>query len=848
MNVVEELKKQVEQAFGEPVLNVKHCQRLSESISDRCGQRISDSTIRRIWGMLGAPRKPSVGTLDLLSRYIGAESWTEFLRMNDGVHLVEENAILWSNGKDYADKASFNTATLVLKKAGVDSKDVVARQCIDDQMDALLESDYMATGVIAPGGYGKSLGIASWVLRSIERKSFKNSIVYFLTGNQIDDIYSSTMSIDKWLSTQVFKTSDNVFTYETVLADRQFILIVDALDEIDSTLSKSENFLSKLVGFISRYSNQPNIKVIVSTRSSIWSRSMVHEVLNNSNASSLWMGLTQGIGDSDFTNLPLLNHKELQEAINNFINKKQKEKKLLVEQLNFMLKETISHPYMLKLFISIYNSSTLRLQSYNDVIDEFISQEIVHSKYSDEKLDIINFLLKEQKYGRNLSPVRKNTLKEVYPIHLRKNGNYFAAYEHLLAYRILSEETIENKFKNLIVQVDFSHSNLRDLLITRYLVEENGGISDDLFLRINREFKDSDLRLRLICNLYSIAYTDNNFEAIKDFHRLPESISRDKEVLKYVINQFRNDKPILSLIVREYSRDTATKQFLTNTMFDFDYLNTSYSKLLEVVLEHAESDNETIYCLAGLAISRAQMLDWDGFRAFSEGLKSLDVDDTCGAYTILVWSIWKVYEAYIFTDGKNVEQLKQQILKAESLFVAKQDASSLSAILFYLEVLPHLLLFKEVELASFVFDAIDKHPSKELLQRDAKLAMLYDLYRFDLMAIVNGMVKLSPMQSYNLEQQVNALSISQSYINRISGYVLLACSYLQQDDKQKFVYYYQTALEICSNAKFKLLEISKVKYLAQILELFNMQAQAKQFRAYSETIVGKGEKRFYEIV
>ena len=846
--MVDELKRRVEQKFGGKVVNVKSCQSLSELIYDRCGARISDSTLRRIWGLLPSPQKPSTSTLDLLSQFIGKKSWADFLNSIEGGKEIGDLSTVWDTAKENAQAISVGTSAFIFKKSGVVLKDVIYRQCIDDQMSALVSSDYMATSIIAPGGYGKSLGIASWVMRNLNRKTFKHSIIYFLTGSQVDDSYSHSMPIDTWISRNLFKVNENVLGSPELFRDRYFIFIVDALDEIDSTMTKSATFFSKVVEFVSKYSGSKSVKVVVTARSSVWGRNLVQEVINNKGASAHWMGLRSAAFDSDTTNMPLLNHKELQDAFNNFINKKSKGRALLVEQLNFMLRETISHPYMLKLFISIYNSSTLKLQNYNDVIDEFISREIAHAKFADENLDIINFMLKKQCYGQNLQPVRKSDLKEIYPIHLRKGGNYFSAYEHLLAFSILSEETVANKFKNLVVQVDFSHSNLRDLLITRYIVEANGGISQDLFIKVDKDYTNSDLRIRLINNLYSIAYSENNFEAIKNFYLLPDTISKDKDILKFIIFQFRNDKPILQLLVQDYCKHSSAKEFLISSYFDFDYLNTSFYKLLELILYSATTKNEKIYCLAGLAISRAQLLDRDGFLAFSEELKDLDIDESCCFYSILIWTIWNVYFAHITNDAALLGDIGKKVARADVLINRNASSNQLSIFHFYLELIPHLILFKNTAGAKAIVELIENHPIKEEMVKDDKLTMLYSLYQMDIKSMENFGFKLTPMQLYSLEQHINTLSISQSYINRVSGYVLLAYSHLQQDDKQTFMSYYHTALEICSNANFKLFEISKLKRLADTLDNFKMQTQAQKFRDYSMTMVNDKNRELYNVV
>jgi len=54
--------------------------KLSESIFDKTGIRLSVSTLKRVWGKVRYDSSPNMGTLNALARYAGFEGWRDFLQ------------------------------------------------------------------------------------------------------------------------------------------------------------------------------------------------------------------------------------------------------------------------------------------------------------------------------------------------------------------------------------------------------------------------------------------------------------------------------------------------------------------------------------------------------------------------------------------------------------------------------------------------------------------------------------------------------------------------------------------------------------------------------------------------
>lgn len=69
------IKQKIENKFGRKVRYAKDCEALSYHINKLSEEKISPSTIMRLFGLKAGETKPRLHTLDLIAHYIGFESW-----------------------------------------------------------------------------------------------------------------------------------------------------------------------------------------------------------------------------------------------------------------------------------------------------------------------------------------------------------------------------------------------------------------------------------------------------------------------------------------------------------------------------------------------------------------------------------------------------------------------------------------------------------------------------------------------------------------------------------------------------------------------------------------------------
>jgi len=72
------LRQAVEETACRKILTPKDFDYLSELIKERLGERVSASTLKRIWGYITSSGMPRHSTLDVLAQFVGKKDWDSF--------------------------------------------------------------------------------------------------------------------------------------------------------------------------------------------------------------------------------------------------------------------------------------------------------------------------------------------------------------------------------------------------------------------------------------------------------------------------------------------------------------------------------------------------------------------------------------------------------------------------------------------------------------------------------------------------------------------------------------------------------------------------------------------------
>jgi hypothetical protein len=87
------IKRQIEERYGRPIRYPKDCEALAVEISSQCKERISPSTVKRIYGFVKGTQEPRLFTLYVLAKYLDCPSWEDLLNKTYKIEIADHPTI-----------------------------------------------------------------------------------------------------------------------------------------------------------------------------------------------------------------------------------------------------------------------------------------------------------------------------------------------------------------------------------------------------------------------------------------------------------------------------------------------------------------------------------------------------------------------------------------------------------------------------------------------------------------------------------------------------------------------------------------------------------------------------------
>lgn len=631
--MIQQLKDSIELKFGRKITYQKDCKSLSECIVSETSHLLSPSTLRRFFGFLATNSNPSRVTLDILSAYCGYSSWDDFWVQNSHTTQYPDSiSSIWETAKQKAKVISQKNVKQLGKKGVTEMLVNAQREFVTERLTKLFSSSPKALPIIAPGEYGKTALLLSWYNEYQHLPNNSNDIVLLIPATFLENWVGKDLFVENWLLTLLDIPSSALFDrvkekLETIPG--KFILLIDALDELTISSSKNEKIFEAISQFIDNLPSK-NFKVIVTSRYPAWL-----QFTKVSNSLDSWCCKSLSLFDSYGSNIPNLTSKEIQHVLDETVNCKGRTR-LIIEQFPHSLQQELKYPYNLKLYITTYLSpNENRISNRDDLIVEFVRNQVYQKQYSDEKVDILDAIVSISHKNRLVGIIKKNELKALYPIHLKLSGNYFLAYNQLLSFGILGEKLTENEYGLYTKKVYIAHRPLYEFLLVQKLIDENSGISIELFKLIEKHYKNSDLLGSLIVLLYNLTYKMGLTSVLKQIFSLSDHTLKQVFADNTMLQIINSNEQTKSELIPYYVTEPTAQKYLFEQFNDLNSIASS-SRLLPICyLKQSKEETGRLFAKTLLSLSDAYRLDFKwtidfiqetkndaphtGFNAFTKG-------------------------------------------------------------------------------------------------------------------------------------------------------------------------------------------------------------------------------------
>lgn len=265
----ERLKSSVLRAAGINNIVTADCYPLSLKISDATGKRISETTLKRIFGFTTSSYKPSSYTLNCLSEYNGFLDWDHFCQaIDEQISVSEGNKWSWHRLRSAAMKISLFHLQGDQYKSGVPYNLTIPRHSVSQFIDGFLAGNATACVIDGPAGSGKTVAIAHWA--SAQMTASAHDIVLYTNNLSAQQHVLSGYDGLRWLAELMELSSptllEKVMSEYTKTAPGNFYLVIDETFRVSNTYPPNQQVFNELVSLVSHFSRYPWFRIIIVCR------------------------------------------------------------------------------------------------------------------------------------------------------------------------------------------------------------------------------------------------------------------------------------------------------------------------------------------------------------------------------------------------------------------------------------------------------------------------------------------------------------------------------------------------------------------------------------------------------
>ncbi|PKQ60310.1 hypothetical protein BZG02_19850 [Labilibaculum filiforme] len=814
--MIERLKSEVLKKFGSQLMYTKACKILADEICKETDYRISPTTIRRIFGFLKSNAKPAKFTLNTLAIYIGYDSWDNFSCLQkDVTKTPSKQKQKWSDLYEKSLALSKETFNLIAGQSGIPFHSVVSRSHAEERISSFLKSSKMATGFVAPGGFGKSSMLAKWFEKNWIKKQ-SDDVIFYLNASFMLNFLNNDFRLDHWLESQLDFTEKDTLKYflDTPEAcEARIIFVIDALDEITYDNIKLERLFLQLKQFISNYKESNQVKLIITSRCSTWEKFALPFVIKGNAIQNSWFELGLKIDAQDHQNLFPLTDDEIQYVIDRTINN-DFSSKFSVNELSSSQKEMVSNPFFLELFIKLY-SPDKQYAYYEgpELLNEFLRNKIFYSRFSEEKMDILYGILKLIEHGKKGIAAKKMELRDAYPIHLKTGGNYFHAYEELISYGLLSEFITINEHNSYCKYVKITNEKLLETLIGTHLIQKNGVVDFQLIKRVEEDYTGFEMKNRLISFLYSSAFYSGNHLELKNFFELNDETLSNKEVINSILNSFIDlDAQKIELMEHFVTQERAEK-FLFGNFPDIYNLSKGNKVILEIFARKGKSKSVRVKSLSVLLLSSVFTLNIEDAQKYYEYLNKEEIDSSCTGFDISIRLASRlIYNYFVCEESNEIEILKMFYYREMAYNQMRDDQGALNGE-FELILGMVLIYMKSFHKLIQLIDDVEHLYKKPKAKKSNLNYSILQCYKLSAQHSLG--MELDASQIDFLRSCESDIVASKNYFLQIYYHSFLISVQFAEGNRPEVERHFNLALKICEDANYGLCSAGILKKMAK---------------------------------
>ncbi|SFH48077.1 NACHT domain-containing protein [Pedobacter insulae] len=591
---LDSLRKLILIKTGLKLISPSDCKSISLSIQKELNKNISETTIKRLFGFAKTTTDFSKFTINALIEFV-----------SNANEIAPDINFYTNDIQKIASKAKqLTNLTLqnIKSRCSVPYELTIPRKFAHFDFHDFHESNYSFTAFIAQPGYGKTILLSHLVQDVIlnESGNYPNDIVCFFNAGQIFDSDTNEISLEDRIKSKIGLSPDtsliSYFENNYQKTHTRLIIILDDFAELVLNRSSKIKIFDRIIDLISSIDESNAIKIILSMRSTTWSR-FFERIRHAYFLKKKWFPGSYYYLDYN-SNVPPLSEKELELVVERMgFGNYEKISADLKAQLKFPFH--IQWYYKLKEQFPSFNFNTNLI--FYEIIDLFINEKIFKSNYATEKIFFCKQIIKRTKFSKEGNKLIKSDL--MLDISVYKN-----AYMELLAEGILMEEKhFHNNYP--IEYVRFVHPHIFEYFLFIELLELYGqNLNKNFFEYIQTEYTGNQVRFQLLQWSIRQLITIGNLKDLTNVFKI-ELSNYEKNYLIYFIAENLSYRSIDNPTIKGQINAQNLHKIFIKELIHFDFVDSCYRNAVECLLETVDTEENAQFYHTILAIVECLSFD-----------------------------------------------------------------------------------------------------------------------------------------------------------------------------------------------------------------------------------------------
>lgn len=563
------LRKNVEHRLGITISSARECVALSQALLDVVQAKVSITTIKRFWGLVSSDVKPSKFTLNALSRYVGYVDFPDFeqgIRADD----TSDSSSTWENYRSIAREISEFSLNCLKSRMGMQRySSTLRRDFTKNFFDSFRSSGKVATAMVAPSGWGKSVNVAHIVDEYFIAGGSQcyGDLLFYFDMKAIVGFSRYTQLLEE-LFISMLGGSGN-YDFKSLFLRHPNWRKGDVYIVIDSV--STEEQLSKIIALVNNYSMEGWLHIIFTCRPTLWilgSKSIPLESQHQ------FHNLDCSANETTYCNVPTMSIGErlLMLFHSNTMN---------VYSFRLLCRNEVNTLLSIPSHMSILQDQTMRGNfSVLDLLWAVFKTKVAERSSRLRLSGFLSNMLEATNYGR----IRNVRVDSKLFMALQ---SYSDVFEIFSALGVIKIKFFDDAHMDAGVMLTFNDGHFFEFILFSYWLSNNGYIVDMALMESISAFYNDDehLKLKVLKWIFRYAFREGVVDCVSGAFDFAERAFSDTryvfEFRNLVCSLYASHPGIRHLMMRS---DAELIYYLCNYS-DVDHLDSSLRHVIEMILE-----------------------------------------------------------------------------------------------------------------------------------------------------------------------------------------------------------------------------------------------------------------------